>query len=46
MDVTGEWAIDSPLLSAYVDGEEVTVQFLDTLPLGFRVSFLGTKVLL
>ncbi|KAI7829499.1 carbamoyl-phosphate synthase L chain, ATP binding domain-containing protein [Gamsiella multidivaricata] len=38
------WPLESPLISQKFDnGEEVTLQYLDTLPLGFRVQHLGTK---
>ncbi len=42
--VMADWNIDSPLVEAYVNEQPVTTQFLDALPLGFRLSFLGTKV--
>ncbi|KAG0282250.1 hypothetical protein BGZ96_000658 [Linnemannia gamsii] len=38
------WPLESPLITNKFDnGEEVTLQYLDTLPLGFRVQHLGTK---
>lgn len=44
MDVTGDWSIESPLVNVFVGDEPVTVQYLDNLALGFRLSYLGTKV--
>ncbi|KAG0222866.1 hypothetical protein BGW41_005842 [Actinomortierella wolfii] len=38
------WPLESPLITnKFNNGEEVTLQYLDTLPLGFRVQHLGTK---
>ncbi|KAG0265583.1 hypothetical protein DFQ27_000533 [Actinomortierella ambigua] len=38
------WALESPLITnTFGNGEEVTLQYLETLPLGFRVQHLGTK---
>ncbi|KAG0272889.1 hypothetical protein BGZ95_011323 [Linnemannia exigua] len=40
----GEDEFESPLITNKFDnGEEVTLQYLDTLPLGFRVQHMGTK---
>lgn len=44
VDVTGDWSIESPLVNVFVGDEPVTVQYLDNLALGFRLSYLGTKV--
>jgi propionyl-CoA carboxylase alpha chain len=44
LDVTADWPIESALVNAYVNEDPVTVQFLDSLSLGFRLSFMGTKV--
>ncbi|KAF9917895.1 hypothetical protein BX616_010972 [Lobosporangium transversale] len=41
---SARWPLESPLITNKFDnGEEVTVQYLDALPLGFRVQHLGTK---
>ncbi|KAI1295897.1 hypothetical protein EDD11_007694 [Mortierella claussenii] len=41
---SARWPLESPLITNKFDGgEEVTLQYLDTLPLGFRVQHLGTK---
>ncbi|KAG0304811.1 hypothetical protein BGZ98_004990 [Dissophora globulifera] len=41
---SAHWPLESPLITnKFDDGEEVTLQYLDTLPLGFRVQHLGTK---
>ncbi|KAG0079609.1 hypothetical protein BGZ92_000962 [Podila epicladia] len=41
---SAHWPLESPLITNTFDnGEEVTLQYLDTLPLGFRVQHLGTK---
>ncbi|KAF9363091.1 hypothetical protein BGX34_004884 [Mortierella sp. NVP85] len=38
------WPLESPLITNTFDNnEEVTLQYLDTLPLGFRLQHLGTK---
>ncbi|KAK3807348.1 MAG: carbamoyl-phosphate synthase L chain, ATP binding domain-containing protein [Benniella sp.] len=38
------WPLESPLITNTFDNnEEITLQYLDTLPLGFRLQHLGTK---
>ncbi|KAJ3417439.1 hypothetical protein HDV05_003303 [Chytridiales sp. JEL 0842] len=41
--VKSDWKVESPLIDADVDGENVVVQYLDRLPTGYRLSYLGTK---
>ncbi|CAG8508443.1 3920_t:CDS:2 [Acaulospora colombiana] len=47
--IRAQWPLESPLINAYVhdnnhDGESViTTQYLDALPLGFRLQYLGSK---
>ncbi|KAJ1549353.1 hypothetical protein HK405_004819 [Cladochytrium tenue] len=42
--VDPEWTLETSLYEATVDGEPgVVVQYLDPLPLGFRLQYLGTK---
>lgn len=43
MDITAAWPIESPLVTAHMDTGTVTMQFLDSLSLGFRLSYMGTK---
>jgi len=42
-EVSTNWLLESPLVHAQVGENELTVQYLDPLPLGFRLSFLGSK---
>ncbi|KAI9343993.1 carbamoyl-phosphate synthase L chain, ATP binding domain-containing protein [Obelidium mucronatum] len=37
------WEVNAPLVEAVVAGENVVVQFLDPLPVGYRLQYLGTK---
>ncbi|KAJ2124492.1 hypothetical protein IW147_001661 [Coemansia sp. RSA 720] len=37
------WDVDMPFVEIKHSSGDLTVQFLDPLPLGFRVQFLGTK---
>ncbi|KAJ1662719.1 hypothetical protein IW140_005247 [Coemansia sp. RSA 1813] len=39
---TIKWAVDQPFVEI-ADDESTVIQFLDPLPLGFRVQFMGTK---
>ncbi|KAJ2455076.1 hypothetical protein EV183_001005, partial [Coemansia sp. RSA 2336] len=41
MQVT--WDIDMPFVEVRHKASDITLQFLDPLPLGFRVQFMGTK---
>ncbi|KAL1920259.1 uncharacterized protein VTP21DRAFT_1405 [Calcarisporiella thermophila] len=42
--VSSQWPIESPLVEAdFESGEHLTVQYLDVLPMGFRLQHLGTK---
>lgn len=43
VNVSSNWKLESPLVEAVVDSEPTVVQYLDRLPLGFRLQFLGTK---
>ncbi|KAJ3019867.1 UNVERIFIED_CONTAM: hypothetical protein HDU68_010463 [Siphonaria sp. JEL0065] len=38
-----KWDVNAPLVEGVVDGENVVVQFLDPLPVGYRLQYLGTK---
>ncbi|KAG0217819.1 carbamoyl-phosphate synthase L chain, ATP binding domain-containing protein [Mortierella sp. GBAus27b] len=41
---SAHWPLESPLITnSFDNNEEVTIQYLDTLPLGFRLQHLGTK---
>ena len=42
--VTSDWKVESPIVSGKVGGEDVVVQYLDVLPTGYSLQFLGTKV--
>jgi len=46
--VSGDWTLETPLIRATVEGDGKTrkfvTQYLDALPIGFRLSFMGTKV--
>ncbi|KAJ1860401.1 hypothetical protein LPJ78_005847 [Coemansia sp. RSA 989] len=37
------WDIDMPFVQVRHKAKDITLQFLDPLPLGFRVQFMGTK---
>ncbi|KAJ3106439.1 hypothetical protein HK100_003732 [Physocladia obscura] len=37
------WVVNTPLCDGVIDGENVVVQFLDPLPTGYRLQYLGTK---
>ncbi|KAJ3299794.1 hypothetical protein HK104_006923 [Borealophlyctis nickersoniae] len=42
--VEADWALESPLVNATLDGSrEVTIQYLDQIPLGFVLQHYGTK---
>ncbi|KAJ3242047.1 hypothetical protein HDU78_001540 [Chytriomyces hyalinus] len=43
VSTTIDWDVDAPIASGRVDGEDVVVQYLDPLPVGFRLQYLGTK---
>ncbi len=44
-NVTAKWPVESSLIDAHIDGnKEVLAQYLHPLPLGFSLSFMGTKV--
>ncbi|KAJ1894104.1 hypothetical protein LPJ66_005386, partial [Kickxella alabastrina] len=40
-EITVNWSVDMPFID--VNNGSTTLQFLDPLPLGFRVQFMGTK---
>jgi propionyl-CoA carboxylase alpha chain len=46
--ISGDWTLETPLIRSTVlhDGKEskFVTQYLDALPVGFRLSFMGTKV--
>ncbi|KAK9761598.1 hypothetical protein K7432_013381 [Basidiobolus ranarum] len=41
--VEASWDLESPLVNARVNSKEVSVQYLDSLPLGFKLQHYGTK---
>ncbi|GBC02357.1 hypothetical protein RclHR1_04590010 [Rhizophagus clarus] len=46
--INAQWPIESPLINAQLHGlnqlkKSVTVQYLDPLPVGFRIQYMGTK---
>lgn len=41
--VEADWMLEAPLVKAKVNDEMIYVQYLEPLPLGFRLSFLGSK---
>ncbi|KAJ3332907.1 hypothetical protein HDU76_012644 [Blyttiomyces sp. JEL0837] len=43
INVDANWVMESPLVEATVDGEEFIAQYLDVLPGGYRLQYLGTK---
>ena len=43
LPVHADWLLESPLVHAQVGDQPITVQYLDSLPLGFRLSYLGSK---
>ncbi|KAJ3407137.1 hypothetical protein HDU80_009592 [Chytriomyces hyalinus] len=43
VSTTIDWDVDAPIASGRVDGEDIVVQYLDPLPVGFRLQYLGTK---
>ena len=43
VNVAADWPVNSPLIESHVDGRESILQFLDPLPLGFRLVHCGTR---
>jgi propionyl-CoA carboxylase alpha chain len=43
VSVNADWLLETPLVKAHVGTAPITVQYLDALPLGFRLSYLGSK---
>ncbi|KAJ3295402.1 hypothetical protein BCR33DRAFT_763196 [Rhizoclosmatium globosum] len=43
INTKSNWVLNSPLVEGVVEGENVVVQFLDALPVGYRLQYLGTK---
>ena len=41
--VTADWPIESPLIRAFIDKDEMFSQYLEPLALGFKLSYMGTK---
>ncbi|CAG8512757.1 11136_t:CDS:10 [Diversispora eburnea] len=46
--ITTEWPLETPLINAHISDlnqkkKTVTVQYLDPLPVGFRLRYVGTK---
>jgi propionyl-CoA carboxylase alpha chain len=39
-----DWRLESPLIHAKFNGDPLTVQYLDSLPLGYQLQHYGTKV--
>jgi propionyl-CoA carboxylase alpha chain len=44
VQVSIDWTLEAPIINAVVGGTPITVQYLDVLPLGYRLQYLGTKV--
>ena len=42
--VSADWTLESPLINAKIGEKNLVVQYLDVLPLGFRLCHYGTKV--
>lgn len=42
--VTLQWTLESPLVHLDYQGKQITIQYLDILPLGYVLQHYGTKV--
>ncbi|KAJ2157605.1 hypothetical protein GGF46_004396 [Coemansia sp. RSA 552] len=42
-EISMTWDVDMPYVTVHHNDAELTLQFLDVLPLGMRVQFMGTK---
>ncbi|KAJ2558096.1 hypothetical protein EV175_000959 [Coemansia sp. RSA 1933] len=43
LTLTIKWSVEQPFVEVSGDGQDTIIQYLDPLPLGFRVQFMGTK---
>ncbi|KAJ3191468.1 hypothetical protein HK101_007685 [Irineochytrium annulatum] len=43
VEVDADWKLEAPIVKGTVDGQRVVVQYLDKLPTGYRLQYLGTK---